>query len=183
MKKAILILLSVILACTATVAAAGERSLTLLLAGDAGANVFRVSLDPEGRHYLIQSNAPLNVGGELCLHPEEKPARLECEAAAIGGFEINAGPGDDRVVLSGEVTVPATIRGGGGNDKLVGGSGDDKLLGGAGDDKLVGRGGDDWLYGGAGEDELYGGPGDDRLAGGPGGDALFGGPGHNTELP
>lgn len=184
MKKSILILLCVLLACAVGVAHAGasERSLTLLLAGDGGANVFRIGLDPEGRHYVIESNAPLNVGGSLCSHPEEDPERIECDATAIGGFEVNAGGGADRVVLSGDVEVPATIRGGAGDDKLVGGAGDDKLLGNAGDDKLVGRGGDDWLYGGPGEDQLYGGPGDDRLAGGPGIDELHGGAGHDTEL-
>ncbi len=183
MKKALPILLAVLVGCMAASAAqAGERSLTLVLAGDAGDNVFRIELDSEGREYLIKSNAPLEVGGDLCSHPEEDPKALECEATAIGGFEVNAEAGDDRVVLGADVAVPATIRGGPGHDKLVGGAGDDKLLGNAGADKLFGRGGDDWLYGGPGHDRLYGGPGDDRLAGGPGHDKLVGGPGHDTEL-
>ncbi|MFN8217195.1 MAG: hypothetical protein U0R71_11445 [Solirubrobacterales bacterium] len=183
MKKALPILLTAVLACTASVANAGERSLTVLLSGDRAANVFRIGLDPEGRHYLIESNAPLEVGGAVCGHPEGDLSKLECEAAAIGGFEINAGPGDDRVTLSGAVTVPATIRGGAGADVLLGGAAADKLLGDAGNDRLYGRGGDDWLYGGAGADQLYGGPGNDRLAGGAGFDVLRGGGGQNTEMP
>jgi Ca2+-binding RTX toxin-like protein len=183
MKKALPILLAVLVACTVGVAHASERSLTVLLAGDASDNVFRISLDSEGRNYLIESNAPLEVGRDLCSHPAADPDALECEAAAIGGFEVNAGPGADRVVLGATVNVPATIRGGGGADTLVGGAAADKLLGNAGPDKLVGRGGDDWLYGGPGRDRLYGGPGDDRLAGGPGTDRLAGGPGKNVELP
>jgi Ca2+-binding RTX toxin-like protein len=181
MKKSIPIILAVLVAYLATVAHAEERALTVLLAGDGRANTFRIGLSPDGRKYVIQSNSSLEVGGSVCAHPEESPDTLECDAAAIGGFEVNAGPGDDRVGLSREVKVPATLRGGPGDDRLTGGSGDDKLLGGGGEDKLVGGPGDDWLFGGPGADHVYGGPGDDKLVGGPGEDTLVGGPGHNVE--
>jgi RTX calcium-binding nonapeptide repeat (4 copies) len=170
MKKAISILVTVLVAYAAASASAGERGLTVLLAGDNNANSFLISLSSDGRSYLIESNAPLKVGGGLCTHPEANPNRLQCEAAAIAGFEVNAGGGPDRVVLGHELAVPATLRGGPGDDKLIGGAGDDKLIGGAGND---------WLFGGAGSDRLFGGPGDDRLVGGPGENVLVGGPGRN----
>lgn len=182
MKKALPILLTLVLAFLATAANAEERSLTVLLAGDRGDNGFSIRLSEDGRRYVIAANAPLEVGGGICSHPEADLKVLECEATAIGGFEVNAGAGNDRVVVGSEVTVPVTLRGGAGNDLLVGGAGDDKLIGGAGEDRILGRGGNDWLYGGPGSDALLGGPGDDRLVGGPGDDRLVGGPGKDTLL-
>ncbi|HVO54450.1 MAG TPA: hypothetical protein VMT37_08560 [Solirubrobacterales bacterium] len=181
MKKAIPILLAVLAAFLSPLAHADERALTVLLAGDASANAFRIGLSADGRSYLIQSSAPLEVGGGICTHPEGSPDALECEAAAIAGFEVNGGAGNDRVSLTRAVKVPATLRGGPGDDRLTGGSGNDKLLGGSGNDRLVGGGGEDWLFGGPGKDRLYGGPGDDRLVGGPGEDVLVGGPGRDSE--
>jgi Ca2+-binding RTX toxin-like protein len=181
MKGIAAIVLVAIAAALASSAHAEERSLTVLLAGDSGNNSFSVILSKDGRDYLILANRPLEVGGGVCTHPEEHANALECEAAAIGGFEVNGGAGNDRISFFHDIPVPVTLRGGPGNDRLAGGAGSDKLLGGSGNDKLVGNGGDDWLFGGPGEDHLYGGPGNDRLAGGPGEDVLVGGPGHDAE--
>ncbi len=181
MKKAISILVTVLVAMLATAAHASERGLTLLLSGDAGANGFSIELSEDGRYYLIEANAPLEVGGGICTHIENNPNLLQCEAAAIVGFELNGAGGDDRFAVSRTITAPATLRGGPGRDILAGGGGSDKILGGSGNDKLIGQPGDDWLFGGPGADRLYGGAGNDRLAGGPGEDLLVGGPGHNTE--
>ena len=157
MKKAILIALTMLAANSAAVAHAGERSLTVVFAGGGEADSIAITVSPDGRSYVISSAAPLEVGGNVCVHPEGNPNELLCEAAPIAGFEVNAGPGDDSVPLSREVPVPATLRGGGGDDKLIGGAGADKLIGGSGNDLLVGRAGDDWLYGGPGNDKLVGG--------------------------
>jgi len=97
------------------------------------------------------------------MHPEGKTEELLCEAAPIAGCEINTGAGNDTVILGKTVPVPATIRGGEGDDVLTGGAGADKLIGGPGDDELNGRGGDDMLIGGSGNDTLIGGPGEDKL--------------------
>jgi len=180
MKKAILIALTVLAANTAAVAHAGERSLTVVFAGGGESDTIAITVSSDGRSYAIDSAAPLEVGGNICSHPAEDPNRLVCEAAPIAGFEVNAGPGDDTVSLSHEVPVPATLRGGSGNDKLIGGAVADKLIGGPGDDRLVGRAGDDWLYGGPGDDRLYGGSGNDLLRGGTGQNAIFGGSGQNA---
>jgi Ca2+-binding RTX toxin-like protein len=179
MKKALLIALTMLAANTAAVAHAGERSLTVVFAGGAENDTIAISISADGRSYVIDSAAPLEVGGSVCVHPAGNPAELICEAAPIAGFEVNSGAGDDTVSLSHDVPIPATLRGGAGNDKLVGGAVADKLIGGTGDDTLIGRAGDDWLYGGPGDDKLLGGSGNDLLRGGSGLNTMLGGPGQN----
>jgi hypothetical protein len=182
MKRAILIAMTVLASCAAP-AHASEPGLNILLTGDAEANSFGIGLSVDGTSYTISSSAPLEVGGNLCTHPEGNVYMLSCPAPQIASFEVNAGPGDDAVQLAGDVPVPVTLRGESGNDRLVGGAGDDKLIGGAGNDSLYGRAGNDWLFGGPGNDRLLGGPGDDTLKGGPGVDVLTGGPGTNKITP
>jgi Ca2+-binding RTX toxin-like protein len=163
--------------------AATEGSINVVLAGSPGDDRITVELSADGRYYEIESATPLEVGGTVCTHPEKRPEALLCEAAPVAGFEINTGAGDDTVTLgrgAATVPVPATIRGGEGDDELVGGAGADKLIGGPGDDELAGRGGNDLLIGGPGADTLVGGAGDDILRGGTGRNNLIGGPGQNT---
>jgi hypothetical protein len=143
--------------------AAAEHSLNVVLEGTPGEDRITVELSPDGRSYEIESASPLEVGGSVCTHPEKRPQALVCEAAPIAGFEIATYAGNDYVALGKTVPVPATIRGGEGDDVLIGGAGNDKLIGGPGDDELVGRGGDDLLIGGPGEDKLIGGPGKNVL--------------------
>jgi Ca2+-binding RTX toxin-like protein len=179
MKRLILIAITVLAATTAPLAAAGERSLTVVLAGGGEADSISIEVSPDGRSYVIDSIAPLEVGGPVCSHPQGNLNELLCEAAAIAGFEINTGAGNDSAILARYVPVPVTIRGGAGDDKLIGGGVADKLIGGLGNDILVGRGGDDWLYGGPGDDRLVGGSGNDLLRGGPGVNTMLGGSGQN----
>jgi Ca2+-binding RTX toxin-like protein len=143
--------------------AAAEHSLNVVLEGTSGNDRITVELSVDGRSYEIESAAPLEVASPVCSHPEKRLETLVCEAAPIAGFEINTGAGDDYVALGKTVPVPATIRGGEGDDVLIGGAGNDKLIGGPGDDELNGRGGDDLLIGGPGEDKLIGGPGKNIL--------------------
>jgi RTX calcium-binding nonapeptide repeat (4 copies) len=160
-----------------------EKSVTVLLAGGPEADVLDIKLSLDGRTYLIDSMTPLEIGSDICTHPEGSQHQLVCEAAPIAGFEVNAGGGNDSVTISPKVPVPTTLRGGPGNDRLRGGAGNDKVIGGTGNDTLEGAGGNDWLYGGSGEDMLYGGAGEDHLFGGPGSspDYLHGGPGADVE--
>ncbi|HTT95205.1 MAG TPA: hypothetical protein VMF55_11070 [Solirubrobacterales bacterium] len=143
--------------------AAAEHSINLVLAGSPGDDRITIELSADGRSYEISSATPLEVGGTVCTHPEKRAESLLCEAAPIAGFEINTGAGNDVVTLGRTVPVPATIRGGEGNDVLTGGAGNDKLIGGPGDDELFGRGGNDLLIGGPGNDKLFGGPGQNIL--------------------
>lgn len=179
MKRAILIVCALLAVQTATLAHAEEAGVNLLLTGGPEADRIEVKVSADGRSYLIEAQGPLEVGGEICSHPDGNENSLVCEARAISSFEVNAGGGNDTISFSPKVTVPVTLRGGPGNDRLRGGAGNDKLVGGSGNDVLTGEGGDDWLYGGPGNDHLYGGPGSDRLIGGPGDDVMVGGPGHN----
>jgi Ca2+-binding RTX toxin-like protein len=179
MKKTILTAMVILAASGASVAHAGERSLNVLLTGDMEANSISIALSPDGHSYVIDSIGPLEVGGSVCANPQGNPNEIVCEASTIAGFEVNAGGGDDSVVVAREVPVPVTLRGGPGNDRLVGGAGDDKLIGGIGNDILVGRAGADWLYGGLGDDKLIGCSGDDLLRGGPGHNIYLGGSGNN----
>ncbi len=175
MKRLVALVLAA-LAVAATLAAASiaaptprteplppERSINLVLAGSPGNDRITIELSADGRYYEIESATPLEVGGSVCTHPGKHLEDLLCEASLIAGFEINTGAGDDTVTLGRLVPVPATIRGGEGNDVLTGGAAADKLIGGPGNDELFGRGGDDLLIGGPGTDKLYGGPGQNTL--------------------
>lgn len=140
-----------------------EKSVNLVLTGSPGDDRITIELSADGRSYEIESATPLEVGSSVCIHPEKRPEALICEAAPIAGFEINTGAGNDTVTLGRTVPMPATIRGGDGNDTLTGGAGPDKLIGGPGNDVLNGRGGNDLLIGGPGDDTLIGGPGQNIL--------------------
>jgi RTX calcium-binding nonapeptide repeat (4 copies) len=183
MKKALLIAIAVLVAQATAVAHAAEPSLNMLLAGGPEANTISIALSPDGRSYAIESAEPLEVGGNVCSHPEGRVNELLCEAASIAGFEVNAGGGDDSVTLARAVSIPVTLRGGPGDDRLVGGAGADKLIGGTGDDVLIGRAGADSLFGGPGNDRLIGGSGNDSLHGEAGEDVLIGGTGQNELFP
>jgi hypothetical protein len=183
MKKGILIALLMLVAQPATFAKAENGPLNLLLTGGREDNAIQISLSPDGREYLIDSIVALDVGGDVCWHPESDMTELVCDAPSIAGFEVNVGSGDDTVILTPDITIPATLRGGPGHDRLVGAGAADKVVGGAGDDLLGGRRGDDWIFGGPGDDRLLGGPGNDQLRGGPGADTVNGGPGQNNVLP
>jgi Ca2+-binding RTX toxin-like protein len=174
MKKLLLISLA-LTALLAPGAAHAEKTYTVLLAGGVEDSDIRIWLTSDGRDYVIDSIAELEVGGTVCTHPEGKPTELVCDAPAIAGFEVNAGGGDDRVTVARKVTVPVTMRGGDGGDLLSGGSGADKLIGSGGNDRLKGGPGDDTLLGGDGNDVLIGGPGHDVLRGGLGEDKLIDG--------
>jgi Ca2+-binding RTX toxin-like protein len=182
MKKAILIALTLLAAVPAPLARAGEP-VNLLISGGKENNSFHIALSADGRDYVILSTVPLEVGGNLCEHPEERPAELLCTAPAIAGFEVNSGGGSDIVFFTSDIPVPVTIRGGAGRDSLLGGGAADKIIGGPDDDRLIGRRGNDLILGGPGSDRLFGGPGDDQLRGGPDEDKLSGGPGRNQLIP
>lgn len=180
MKKLLLISFALLALLAPAVAHAAPKTYTVLLAGGEEANTIRIWLSPDGREYVIDSVVQLEVGGDVCAHPEGKPNELACAAPSIAGFEVNAGGSEDRVSVAQEVSIPVTMRGGAGDDFLLGGGGPDKLIGGEGSDRLVGGRGDDRLFGGEGKDTLIGGPGDDVLRGGYGKDTLIPGGGNDS---
>jgi len=92
-------------------------------------------------------------------------------------FAVNAGAGDDSIVLrdSKGMTWSAEFHGGAGDDILIGGGQEDILDGGSGNDILIGGAGKDKLTGGDGRDLLIGGDDADVLQGGLDDDILVGG--------
>lgn len=166
-----------ILAAQAVPFAHAETTYTVVLAGGATESMIHIWLAPDGRSYVIDSVAPLEVGGDVCENPAENPTELICKAPNVAGFEVNAGEGNDTVAVGGSVRVPVTMRGGAGRDTLIGGSAPDKLIGGDGNDYISGRAGNDLIFGGVGSDEILGGSGRDVLRGGPGNDDLIPGAG------
>jgi Ca2+-binding RTX toxin-like protein len=92
----------------------------------------------------------------------------------INRIVVNGLDGSDTITLV-NVSTPATINGGNGNDRIVGGSGDDTLDGGGGNDYLSGGDGNDTIWGHTGSDYLLGGNGNDGMAGEDGNDTLDGG--------
>src|SRR4051794_31015188 len=74
--------------------------------------------------------------------------------AAVTSINVATGGGNDVVHVADSLTLPVTIDGGPGNDKLGGGAGNDTLLGGPDRDLLQGRDGADTLNGGPGADKL-----------------------------
>jgi hypothetical protein len=70
------------------------------------------------------------------------------DAATIDYIQIWLCDGDDHVNIAGNVLVPASVYGGGGNDHLSGGGGRAILIGGLGSDRLVGGPEDDIMIGG-----------------------------------
>jgi Ca2+-binding RTX toxin-like protein len=180
MKKNLLISFAILVLAAPAPAHAESQTYTVLLAGGAEESNIRIWLTADGREYVIDSIAELEVGGEICFHGDGKPTELVCPAPSIAGFEVNAGGGGDRVTVARQVKVPVTMRGGAGDDVLAGGAGDDKLIGSFGRDRLDGGQGDDLLIGGEGNDILLGGPGHDMLRGGYGKDTLVEGRGKDA---
>jgi Ca2+-binding RTX toxin-like protein len=111
----------------------------------------------------------------------------------VSAIEANMGAGNDEMVIGTTVphSVPSTLEGGPGSDKLVGGPANDVLYAGEDSDPdiLEGGGGNDVLYGvnifhprkDSGPATMNGGPGSDLMVGGQpcDGDTFNGGPGAN----
>jgi Ca2+-binding RTX toxin-like protein/streptogramin lyase len=97
------------------------------------------------------------LGGDDIIH-------VNFGQQAIRDVEIDGGPGNDYIDVSG-LQAHATLRGGLGNDTLIGGDSDDYLDGGPGDDTIIFSPGYDTVIGGGGNDTflLQGTPGNDRI--------------------
>lgn len=97
--------------------------------------------------------------------------------AGLLSINLNAGQGNDRVVVEGaapKYNLPTRLYGSGGNDTIFGGDGRDRIYGGSGNDSINGGRGGDVLYGEAGSDRMDGDIGNDYLYGGSGDDSLIG---------
>ncbi len=94
---------------------------------------------------------------------------------------VEAGPGDDTLIVGAGLVVNVVFHGGAGNDRVeMHGDGWLEAYGGAGDDVIIGGDEGDTLDGGAGNDTISGGGGADTITGGAGNDSLDGGAGDDT---
>jgi hypothetical protein len=116
--------------------------------------------------------------------------------ASTGTITVNAGDGQDKIVING-LPNSTFIDAGGGNDYISTGVGDDTIIGGAGNDRInasrgnnvvwgdelgqqdLATGGDDVLSCQDGNDVMYGGGGNDQLYSGSGNDYVHAGMGHD----
>ena len=75
-------------------------------------------------------------------------------SVAVTSILVDGDSGNDDIKIFHDVLVPATLKGGAGNDRLSAGSGNTNLLGGLGDDVMTGGRGDDIFDGGPGADRI-----------------------------
>jgi uncharacterized delta-60 repeat protein len=102
------------------------------------------------------------------------------DIADVARVAITGGDGNDIIATPRLTTVPASVVGGLGADRIAGGEAGDRLEGSGGNDAIDGNGGADLIIGGNGHDVLLGFAGDDTLAGAAGNDELRGGAGNDT---
>jgi RTX calcium-binding nonapeptide repeat (4 copies)/Putative Ig domain len=85
----------------------------------------------------------------ISLNGKATKLKVEGDGSFVGAFPLTgltgisiAGKGaNDSIAVGSSITLPATLKGGGGNDSLTGGGGDNVLVGGAGSDTLTGGAG------------------------------------------
>ncbi|QDU63037.1 Hemolysin, chromosomal [Planctomycetes bacterium Pan216] len=90
-------------------------------------------------------------------------------------IRVDAGGGDDLIVVGLGVEQPTVLFGGSGSDVIINDGGTSQIHGGDGDDTLMGGEAADAIFGGAGDDSIDGGAGKDILRGGDGNDIVQGG--------
>jgi Ca2+-binding RTX toxin-like protein len=74
-----------------------------------------------------------------------------------------AGAGNDQIIMSGGISLPAELYGGDGNDSIISGAGPSILVGGAGNDQIIAGNARNLIIGGTGSDQLIGSSVDDIL--------------------
>jgi Ca2+-binding RTX toxin-like protein len=114
---------------------------------------------------LVTAGASPTSVGVLVVTPTSSVRQV------VGGpfrrLVVYGGDGNDLISVAANVTVPAILFGGGGNDLIVAGGGPSVLVGGAGRDILMGgRGGDVLIAGSGGGDTLLSLYGNDLLIAG-----------------
>jgi hypothetical protein len=117
---------------------------------------------------------------------DDGSAEFSFERREIAAIAVEAGNGADAVRID-EIngvfadTIPTTIDGGNGQDRLVGGAGAGTLNGGNGNDALFGGNGNETLLGGNGNDTIDGNRGNDLAFMGNGNDTFVWDPGDGSD--
>jgi Ca2+-binding RTX toxin-like protein len=131
-----------------------------------------------GDHYIFITRGPSSSEpAGFFVHANSNPSlsQFEFPAAMIDRIYVEAGAGDDHVIIDRSVDIPVWVMGGDGDDTLQGGQGDGWLIGEAGNDDIYGGGGNDVVHAGAGNDVVHGEDGNDTILGLKGHDVLAGG--------
>jgi Ca2+-binding RTX toxin-like protein len=141
-----------------------------------------IAVTPEGVLTVTGTNKSDRIG--LVLSASDIQVTINKQSLAIPlagltGIDIAGLKGNDRITIDPAITLPATIDGGAGNDRIHSGGGNDTIHGGRGNDRIDGGAGEDLLFGENGNDRLAGGLGNDELDGGAGNDWLLGGDGND----
>jgi Ca2+-binding RTX toxin-like protein len=109
-------------------------------------------------------DAGIDVGAGCRAGPKDGQGKVHaafCKRSSRTRLAIDVGDLDDSVRV--DARLPATIRGGAGNDRLVGSRTADRIFGGVGDDELHGRDGGDEIFGELGDDKVDAGAGADQI--------------------
>jgi Ca2+-binding RTX toxin-like protein len=107
-----------------------------------------VTVTLNGSTYTVASPNGATASGTRCVQRPLDANTVDCTASPgepIDGITVQLKGGDDRLDLAQNITVPATVSGGPGNDRIYGGGGNDTLNGEAGQDAVFGRGGNDTI--------------------------------------
>jgi Ca2+-binding RTX toxin-like protein len=117
---------------------------------------------------------------------DDGSAEFSFARRAIAQIVVKAGNGGDAVRIDENNgvfsdTIPTTIDGGNGDDRLSGGSGAGTLIGGNGNDALFGGNGNEKLIGGNGNDTIDGNKGNDVAFMGNGDDTFVWDPGDGSD--
>lgn len=94
---------------------------TLVVAGTPESDRIDIGLDVPAQQYVVRDRG-VEIG--------------RFATASVTSAQVTTGDGDDVVKVAREVTLPVSIDGGDGRDKIAGGDGPQTLTGGAGDDLL-----------------------------------------------
>ncbi len=131
-----------------TILAAELQGTTLVVGGTTGDDVVRIDKNSDGT-----SGVTINGVSQGAF-------------AGVTAIIAYGQAGNDTISVAPQLTAPAILFGGDGNDVLHGDGGDDVLVGGSGANILLGGGGRSVLIGGSGTNTLVGQSGDDLLIAG-----------------
>jgi Ca2+-binding RTX toxin-like protein len=137
---------------------------------------FAAILNPDGTTDRIlvhsQTSAKVVLPTGQFIHVEAKHSDFYFATGGITAITVDAGAGNDDVVISTNVKLPSTILGGDGNDTLEGSTKGDSIDGGAGNDQIFGGKigtAPNTLLGGDGADTIFGSSEDDSIISPPDG--------------
>ena len=145
---------------------------TLAVGGGNDAERIRLRLKEGTTDYIVVKINDLDVS--QFRWKQSYPADL------IQKIEVYGNGGDDDIRIDEDITLPAMIDGGAGNDTIEGGGGTNTIYGGLGNDEIEGGDGNDVIYGGDGNDTIEGGDGNDVIDAGSGNNSVDGGDGNDT---